>query len=310
MLALGAGVDRLAMWLEDHVAHVPEPYRACVPRPLACFEPLTSIPAGPVGPGLWSAPSPRQLRGGDRMTLHAIAARAPFRGTAILVPPWKTESPSLVRRYTDLLAGRGYDVWFVVPPEHMERAVPGARSGHGFATLDLERFRALFEQLVLEIRAAVAMARRRGPAGIVGLSIGGLAAALATTAPDAPEFSALVAPPADLAAVLSATPIGRRYRRLAELAGSRFPEPDELRRALACFDPRGRAPAAGRVFLAIGRYDRIALDAGGRALAAAWRVAPALYARGHLTLLFCCRALLRDLGRFVDGVARTTAAAG
>src|SRR5512133_3299714 len=101
MRALDAGVDRLAMWIEDHVAHVPEPFRGCAPRPLACFGPLGSLPAGPDGPGPWSAPSPRALRCGDRMTLHALPARASFRGTAVLVPPWKIGRPALVRRYTD-----------------------------------------------------------------------------------------------------------------------------------------------------------------------------------------------------------------
>lgn len=234
------------------------------------------------------------------MSLHVIARRGPLRGTAVVAPPWKIETPELVRRYTDLLAGAGYDVWMVVPPEHMGRASPGRRSGHGFATLDMGRFRSLFEQFVIEIRTALAMAAARGPAGLVALSIGALAASFAIASREAPAFAALVAPPADLAAVLSTTPIGRRYQRLAVEAGSCWPEPTEIGTFLAAFDPRRLARPASRLLLAVGRYDRIAPSDGAMRLADAWRVAPIVYARGHLTLLFWCSALLRDLARFVS----------
>ncbi len=287
------------MWLEDRVPHVAEPYRACAPEPLDCFGSLGVVPAGPERGGSWSVPSPRTARPSDRMTLHVVERRAPFRGTALVVPPWKTDAPSLVRRYTALLSAAGYDVWLLVPPEHMQRAAPGARSGHAFATLDLGRFRALFEQLVLEIRVALAMARRRGPTGLVGLSVGALAASFAITGPEVPGFAALIAPPADLPAVLDTTAIGRRYGRLAALAGTRWPDGSELRRVLAPFDPIRLEPPRVPLFLAVGRYDRIALPDGALALGRAWSVPPRLYARGHLTLLFLCRAMLGDLRRFV-----------
>jgi hypothetical protein len=181
----------------------------------------------------------------------------------------------------------------------MGRSRPGVRSGEGFATLDVARFRALFEQLVLEIRTAVAMAALRGPAGVVGLSAGALAVAFAVTAEETPRFAALLAPPASLASVLSTTPIGRRYRRLAGLAGSSWPSPPELRGSLECFDPSHRPRPRCPLLVAVARYDRIALVDGAVALARAWHVTPNVYARGHLTLLFGCRALLRDLARFV-----------
>jgi hypothetical protein len=297
---LHAGVDRFAMWVEDRVRHDAQRYLPCRSTPLDCFGPLDRLPSPPDAEGLWSAPSPRPLGAGDRMTLHVFARRAPFRGTVVVSPPWKIESPARVRQYTDLLSGAGYDVWVIVPPEHMERASPGTRSGHGFATLDLGRFRSLFEQLVLELRTALAMAAARGPAGLVALSVGALAASFAIASREAPGFAALVAPPADLAAVMSTTAIGRRYERLAARAGSRWPSPDELGAAFAVFDPRRLAPPASRLLLAVGRYDRIALTEGALGLAEAWRVSPNVYARGHLTLLFCCRALFRDLARFVS----------
>jgi hypothetical protein len=69
-----------------------------------------------------------------------------------------------------------------------------------------------------------------GPAGVVGLSLGALAAAVAITAPDAPEFAALVAPPADVAAVLRARPRGRArltaaYSGVVRLLGCRTSVP-------------------------------------------------------------------------------------
>ncbi len=294
-----AGLDRVAMWMEDRVPHAAEPYRPCAPEPLDCFGSLGVVPKPPEGGGSWSATSPRPTRASDRMTVHVVERRAAFRGTALVVPPWKTEAASLVRRYTGLLSEAGYDVWLLVPPEHMERASPGARSGHAFATLDLARFRALFEQLVLEIRTALAMAARRGATGLVGLSIGALAASFAVTAPEVPGFAALIAPPADLATVLGMTAIGRRYGRLAARAGTSWPDAGELRRVLAPFDPSVREPPRVPLFLAVGQYDRIALPDGALALGRAWNVAPRVYARGHLSLLFLCRTMLGDLRRFV-----------
>jgi hypothetical protein len=300
---LHTGVDRLAMWIEDRVRHEPQPYRPCPPTPLDCDGVLAALPDPPDRPGAWSAPSPRPVGRGDRMVLRAFAARGPAAGTVVVVPPWKTGAPSLVRRYTELLVRAGWHVWLVVPPEHMERAAAGTRSGQGFASLDLVRFRALFEQLVVEIRVAMAMAARRGPAGVVGLSLGALATSFAITAGEPPGFAALVAPPADLSSILCETAIGRRYRRLATRAGSRWPEPEELRRALSAFDPGARARPRTPVFLAVGSHDRIALARNALELAASWGVAPRVYPRGHLTLLFGCRGLLRDLARFVAAPA-------
>jgi hypothetical protein len=79
---------------------------------------------------------------------------------------------------------------------------------------------------------------------------------------------------------------------------------------LAPFRADARRPTADRLFLAAGREDRIALGAGALALARAWGVAPRLYPRGHLTLLFACRALRRDLAAFLGGDVPAAAATG
>jgi hypothetical protein len=52
--------------------------------------------------------------------------------------------------------------------------------------------------------------------------------------------------------------------------------------------------------IAAGLHDGIALPDGPSRLARARGVAPHLYRRGHLSLLFLCRALRRDLSRFVN----------
>ena len=299
--ALHRSVDRLASWLEDRVPRLPQPYRAASPVPLDCYDPLPALPEPPDGPGRWSAPSPRPLSPRDRMALHVTPARDAARGTALLVPPWKIGSVELVSGWVARLVAAGWDVWIVVPPHHLWRAEEGAQSGEGFVTLDLARLQAVFGQFVLEIRTAAALAAARGPAGLVGLSLGGLGAALAATAGEPLRFVALVAPPADLVAVLDhQTAIGRRYRGLAAAAGSPMPENDVLREALASLDPARRPPPAAPTWVAGGRFDAIAHPGGAIGLAHAWGIAPALYPRGHLTLLFACRAVRAGLLRFLD----------
>lgn len=297
--ALHRALDRLAMWAEDRVEREPEGWREGPAGPLRCFGPLGELPPPPAGPGTWSFPSPAGGPG-DRASLRVAAARGPRHGTALLVPPWKLPSARLLGGWTRLLARSGFDVWLVTPPHHLERAGPGERRGEGFVSPDLSRLRRSLEQLVLEIRMCARLAAGRGQVGVVGLSLGGLGAALAATGPEALDFAALVAPPGDLAAVLEETPIGRRYAALARRAGSPLPSPPALRAALAPFDPAARPPTARRILVAAGRHDRIVLG-GPERLARAWGLAPRAYPRGHLTLLFGCRPLRRDLGAFLRG---------
>jgi hypothetical protein len=299
-MALGflhRSLDTLAVWTEDFLRLRPEPCRLAPALPLACFEPLPPLPDSPPREGPWSAPSPRPQAPGDRMGLRAMPALQERRGTALLVPPWKIGSPDLVSGYTDLLRAAGYDVWLVSLPHHLERTVAGARSGEGFISLDLSRLRAVFEQVVLELRVCAALAARHGEVGLVGLSLGGLASAFAATGPERLDFAALVAP-AHVGLVMAETGIGRRYRRLATLAGSIWPGRDELAAALSPFDPAPRPCTARRLFIASGTCDRIVPPAGPTGLARAWGVAPRLYPRGHISLLFLCSALRRDLLRF------------
>jgi hypothetical protein len=293
-------VDAFAMWAEDRRRREPVAFRPLDGAPLACFAPLPPLPASPPRAGEWRAPSPLPVGDDGAMTVVARPAARASRGTAILVPPWKVPRLSILGGYERLLAGAGFDVWTLVPPRHLQRASPGTRSGEGFVSPDLRVLKAAVEQLVVELRVLAALARTRGGETVVlGLSLGALGAALAATAAEAPDRVALVAPPVDLAAVLTATRIGRRYARLAARGGAPLPPAADVAAMLAPFRPDRRAPPAGRVLLAVGREDRIALETGALALARAWGVEPLVYPRGHLTLLFACRALRRDLARFL-----------
>lgn len=300
--ALHRAVDELAMWSEDRRARRPTPFRAAGTGPLDCFGPLPPLPSSPPAAGRWDAPSPRPTPDDPTVTAFVTPPAGPRRGGAIVIPPWKLPRLSLIARWTRPLSAAGLEVWTLVPPRHLHRAAVGARSGEGFVTPDLPALRAAVEQLVLEIRLLAALARGRGgEVGVVGLSLGALGAALAATAPEPLDFAALVAPPADLAAVFEETRIGRRYLRLARLAGAPPPPAPALREMLAPFHPALRPPTARRALVVAARHDRIALPGGAAALARAWGARLAVYPRGHMTLIFGCPAARRAVGRFAAG---------
>lgn len=238
------------------------------------------------------------------MSVVARSAAGRARGVAVLAPPWKIPALSLVSGWQRLLARAGFDVWTLVPPRHLERSPPGERSGERFVSPDLRVLEAALVQLVLELRLLAALARERGgETAMIGLSLGALGVAFAAAGPERIDHAALVAPPADLGRVFDGTRIGRRYAALAARAGTPVPGAEALAPILAVFDPGARPPTARRVFLAAGSEDRIATCAAALDLARAWRVEPRLYPRGHLTLLFACRAVRRDLARFLAGDA-------
>lgn len=295
---LDRAVDRFAMWFEDRVPRAPAGYRPADASPLACFGPLPAVDPSPSpSRGPWRVAGP----GGedDPIGVRVEPATAARRGTAILVPPWKIRSARAVAGWSRLLAATGRDVWLHVPPHHLERA-RGLRSGEGFVSADLPALRASIEQAVTEIRTLAARARASGagPVAVVGLSLGALAAALAATAPDAAAEAVLVAPP-ELQVTLSRTPIGSRYRTLAARAGAPLPAEGALAALLAPFSPAARTPIAARIFIAAGTHDLIVPPEAPLALARAWGVEPRSYPRGHLTLLFACRALRRDVATFL-----------
>lgn len=299
---LHRGIDALAMWAEDRVRRAPDGFRPPPDGPPACFGPLPAAPAPPSAPGEWAfAAPPWGGPPGDRVRVLLHAARGPRRGTAILVPPWKLPRASLLAGWVRCLAGAGREVWLLVPPHHLSRAAPGRRRGEDFVSNDLSRLRAALEETVREVRLLARAAAGSGPVGLVGLSLGALAAALAATTEEPLDFAALVAPPADLAQVLAETPIGRRYARLAAAAGAPLPPAGELRRLLSPLSPASRRPTASRVLLAAGRHDAIVPPAGPETLARAWGLAPRLFGRGHITLLFACLALRREVAALARG---------
>jgi len=298
-----AALDLFAMWLQDRLPRAPAAFQA-PGRPPACFGPLPALPPPPVAPGPWRAPSPLPAEGDRSMAVRVVPARGARRGTALLVPPWKLPDLRLLRGYVRLLARAGLEVWIVIPPRHFDRARPGTRSGEGFVSPDLGALQGALEQLVAELRVLAALARARGgEVGLVGLSLGALAAALASTCDGPLDFLALVAPPADLGAVFAETPIGRRYAALARRSGRPLPDAATVARLLAPLRPAARRPRARRILIAVGEDDRIASPGAARALARSWGVTPSVHPRGHLTLLFGCRALRRQLAGLAGGLA-------
>ncbi|MFY3743170.1 hypothetical protein ACOQFB_04615 [Anaeromyxobacter sp. Red801] len=302
LLRYHGALDELAMWGEDRRRRAPVPFRGADATPLDCFGPLPPLPPPPGASGPWRAPSPRPCPGDGEMSAVARPPEGPRRGTVVLVPPWKLPRLALVAPWERALAAEGLACWTLVPPRHLHRAAPGVRSGEGFVTPDVPALRAAMEQLVLELRVLLALARAQGgAAGVCGLSLGALAAGLAATAPEAADFAALVAPPADLAAVFQGTRIGRRYLGLARRAGAPPPPAAELAAMLAPFRPEARPPTARRVLVVTGDADRIALRPAADALAARWGAARASFPRGHLTLIFGCAAARRAVARFAAG---------
>lgn len=313
--AIHGAFDRLAMWAEDRVARPPDPWRPGPDLPLDAFGPLAPAPAPPAAPARWRFPSaPWGGPPGDEVAVELHRARGPRRGTVLLVPPWKVPGRWLLRGWVRELAAAGLETWLVTPPHHLERAAPGRHRGEEAIGNDLGALGETLARTVRELRALAAAAARRGPAGAVGLSLGALAAAHAATAPERLDFAVLVAPPADLFRTWEATPIGARYRRLAERAGAPLPAGPELRARLARLSPAGRRPTAGRLLVAAGRHDAIVPPEGPAELARAWGVAPRLFPRGHLTLLLACRALRREAAALareaVAAAARPAARAG
>ncbi|HTP49100.1 MAG TPA: hypothetical protein VMK42_00255 [Anaeromyxobacteraceae bacterium] len=292
-----SGLDRFAMAYEDRWRRAPQGFHPGPAGPLDPFSELGPLPSPPPRSGRWTAPSPWPFQG-DRLTLYAAPSHGRRWGTAILVPPWKIPSRALLRGWVRLLARAGLDAWLYVPPFHLERTAPGARSGEGFVSPDLGRFREALSQMVLELRLCAALAAGEGEVALVGLSLGALGAAWAATGPERVDQAALVAAPADVTAVFQGTPIGARYARLAARAGTPLPPPAELAGWLRPLAPLERRPTARHVFVAGGAHDAIALR-GPETLARSWGVPWHAYSRGHMTLLFACRALRRDVGGFL-----------
>jgi len=289
-------LDRLALGLEDRVRRGSQPYRPGPDGSLAVFGSLGPLPPPPDAPGPWTARSPPPYSG-DQLWVHVAAARGARRGTAILVPPWKLRWRMLLGGWVRLLASTGHETWLLVPPHHLERTASGARGGEGFVSADLGALRDALSQTVLEVRLLAALAAARSPreeVALVGLSLGALAAAWAATGPERVDAAALVAPPADLAAVLRGTPLGLRYAALAARAGEPLPPWPELEARLRPLSPLDRRPTARRVLVAGGADDAIALD-GPAALARRWGLPLSRWPRGHLTLLFGCKGLRREV---------------
>jgi hypothetical protein len=75
------------------------------------------------------------------------------------------------------------------------------------------------------------------------------------------------------------------------------PDGEELDRRLGWLAPAVLTPTAGRLLVAGGLHDAIAVG-GAALLARAWNAPLRVYPRGHLTLLLACAAVRRDVAAF------------
>ncbi|HEY3355926.1 MAG TPA: prolyl oligopeptidase family serine peptidase, partial [Polyangia bacterium] len=167
----------------------------------------------------------------------------------------------------------GLDVYLYVHPYHGARR-PGARPLRGtlHPSTNVTRTNEAFLQTAWEVRALLAAHRAesgRG-GGVVGMSLGGYAAAmLAATAPEI-EFAVPVLPIADMPALLWSWGEGTKDRARAEERGMSF---DRFCGLMSVHAPLARpAPAIDRARLLIiaGRGDRIVPPAHATALWEHW----------------------------------------
>jgi hypothetical protein len=249
----------------------------------------------------------------DVVHLEVLPPRGPSRGVAVFSPFWQVPGTWSLRAYTRQARDLGLHAVIYTPPEHLRRAPRGHFSGERILCWDFpwmqEMLRTATAELVSLCRGLQAPGR---PVYLVGLSLGGLFAAMAAVGGAPVSGLALVTPAADVQVSMGTTRIGRRYRGMVERAGVRVPS-DEL---LTCLAAPYRAETfrppleAGRVFLAQGLHDAIVPWSVASRLAERWEVPLRTYASGHMSLLFLQPRLLRDLRGFLRARVELDAPAG
>jgi pimeloyl-ACP methyl ester carboxylesterase len=153
----------------------------------------------------------------------------------------------------------GLDVYLYVQPYHASRRPPGTLfAGMLYPSTHLDRTNEAFLQTIWEIRSLVAWHRHRGggPAGVMGLSLGGYVAAVAASVADELAFAVSILPLADVPALMWSNGDGTPDRLRAEAEGVTF---DDFCRSMAIHGPlaRGLAIPRDRLLLVGARGDRI-----------------------------------------------------
>lgn len=239
----------------------------------------------------------------DILHLHIFPPRRDPQGVVVFSPFWMIPSPWALGTYLRLASSLGLYSVLYTPPDHMRRTPRGYFSGERLLGWDFGHMEQMMQLAVAELVAVTSGLQAHGkPVYLVGMSLGGLFAAMASVAGAPLAGLALVTPAADMQVSMSRTAIGRRYRSLLERRGLRVPSEELLAELGAPFRATAfdRPLATDRIFLAHGRHDAVVPLAVATSLAGRWAVPLREYECGHMSLLFLDRALRRDLRGFLE----------
>ncbi|MEW5852147.1 MAG: hypothetical protein AB2A00_25385 [Myxococcota bacterium] len=259
---------------------------------------------------------PSPIRGldapNDALHLDVVPPKGDSRGVVIFSPFWQIPSPWALTRYLKVVKPLGLHAVIYTPPDHMKRTPPGYFSGERLLGWDFPYMQQMLRVAAGELTAlAKGLAAQGKPVYLVGLSLGGIYAAMAALGGAPLSGLALITPAADVQESMGRTPIGERYRKLLARSGDKVPSDELLTELGFPFRPRSfeRPLDAERIFLAHGVHDAVVPFGVAEALAESWQVPLRGYPCGHMSLLFLEPEVRSDLGKFLQTrLARDAAA--
>jgi pimeloyl-ACP methyl ester carboxylesterase len=201
------------------------------------------------------------------------------------------------------------------PPDHMERTPKGYWSGERILSWDFPHMERMLQLTAGELTAITEGLKQHGlPVYLMGLSLGGLYAAMAALNGAPVDGLMLITPAADMQPSMASTRIGRRYQAMLRHRGDPIPGQDLLTVLGIPYRARSfdRPLPVERIFLAHGIHDGVVPLGVVTGLAKRWQVPLNAYACGHMSLLFLEPAVQKDVRAFLQaclagepGAART-----
>ncbi|MBI5497583.1 MAG: hypothetical protein HY904_21410 [Deltaproteobacteria bacterium] len=238
----------------------------------------------------------------DRVHLHVYPPRGHSRGVVVFAPFWLIPRPWVLAPWVRLVQSLSMHAMVYVPPDHMERTRPGWWSGERLLSFDFPYMERMLQLTAAELRAvSQGLAVHHKPVFLVGMSLGGLYAAMAALAGAPVNGLVLLTPAADMQPPMEKSRLGRHYRRRVEKRGDAIPAAAELRELGIPYRAHSfeRPLPAERIFLAHGVHDGVVPLGVATGLARRWRVPLHIYPSGHMSLLFLERDLQRDVKSFL-----------
>ncbi len=248
------------------------------------------------------SPVPGMPPPNDRLILHVTPPKGPSRGVVVFSPFWLIPGPWALAPYVRLVKSLNMHSVLYTPPDHMQRTSKSYFSGERLLSFDFP-----YMERMLQVTAAELAAVTRGfsahglPVFLVGMSLGGLYAAMAALHGAPVDGLALITPAVDMQAPMAKSRLGRHYQDVIKRRGDALPSQDELSRLGLPYRARSfdRPLPADRIFLAHGIHDGVVPLGVATALAHRWQVPLHSYASGHMSLLFLDPAVQRDVRRFL-----------